>query len=240
MWPAEATLQPASTTAAVGAGRPPSPARFRRVTKPSTCVFSIRWPRRAVRSASPESRRRAAVRPGARDHGFVAACRACRVAGQRPGQRRRADRRTGLSGPRGPSGPGMPPGRGQDRLRRRVAVHGAQAPPQVTIAQQPTTPAAPSQRIRRRRRRPDRGRSPGRRRGVEPALRPNHVRRHQTPLSQPTAPFHQPSRAAASLTAGGSPPRRTRASDRGRPPPRHPGEIDLGFRTRGLITVLFP
>ena len=101
----EHALNCSALAAAFGAGRPPPPARFRRVTEPSTCGFSVRWRWRAARPASPEARRRAAVTLGVRDHGFVAACRACRVAGQTPGHRRRSARRTGLMGAGGLPGP---------------------------------------------------------------------------------------------------------------------------------------
>ncbi|OBJ18317.1 hypothetical protein A5623_15765 [Mycobacterium colombiense] len=52
--------------------------------------------------------------------------------------------------------------------------------------------------------------------------------------------FRQPSRAAASLAALDSPPRRTGASDAGRSLPRSPGNLTGDFRTRGLKIVTLP
>lgn len=74
-------MPPAGPTSAPrGAVRRAAPPPFRPLDRPSTCGFTGRRRRRLGRPGGPESRQWAAVTPGARDHGFVAACRACRSA----------------------------------------------------------------------------------------------------------------------------------------------------------------
>lgn len=185
------------------------------------------------RPGSPESRRWAAVTPGARDHGFVAACRACRSARSNARPTPQFGPHTGPDGARrGLEAAWWPrirpcghhrgfaelpdPGRPRWAALRRSRAH---RPATVETAAG----------IRGHSRRP---RGPPRRdvrmfaRG-RPRVRPGRTSPAPIKVCAPEQPvnFHQPPRAAAQLTDRAWPPRRTRATDDGWPLPRDPSGL---------------
>lgn len=242
-------MPPAGPTSAprgavLGAAPPP----FRPLDRPSTCGFTGRRRRRLGRPGGPESRRWAAVTPGATDHGFVAACRACRSARSNARPTPQFGPHTGPDGARrGLEAAWWPRIRPCGHHRGFAELPDPGRPPWAALrrsrAHRPAT-AETAAGIRRHSRRP---RGPPRRdvrtfaRG-RPRVRPGRTSPAPIKVCAPEQPvnFHQPPRAAAQLTAPQWPRRRSRAADDGWPLPRNPRGLWPYFRTRGLMLAPSP
>ncbi|CAM4301168.1 hypothetical protein MYSE111917_20745 [Mycobacterium senriense] len=225
-----------------------APALFWLVNKPSSCGFIPRRRRRPWRPDRPESRQWTDVPPGARDHGFIAACRACRIAGQTPGQHRRSARPPVLTPPWGLEAAWWPRIRasGHPKTVRRAPGSGEATRggvPQVTRGSLQQTNEGTAG-IRHRNGRPGRlkGRDDATSGGGHPSVPRGRTIWGVIKVNPPEQMVNsgQPPRAAALLGARDRPARRARAGDDGCSLPRYPGEMSPKIRTRGLKLILIP